>query len=233
VTGVAAPSSIDLVAVLDALRRKRRVFSSEADFQLALGWEIQIAHPEARLRMEYRPAYLDRRGYLDIWAAGAGWTAAIELKYFTRALDRIVDGERFELLNQGAQDISRYDFVRDLERVEAVARAQPGVRGLALALTNDSSYWRPRTYPRSTIDAPFRLHEGSTLSGRLEWASSAGAGTTRGREKAHVLHGTYQLHWADYSEVATGPAGTFRYLLVEASAQALGRDMPDLTEAPG
>jgi len=218
VTGVSEARPLDLVAVLDALRRKRRVFSSEADFQLALGWEIQIAHPEARLRMEYRPAYLDRRGYLDVWAAGPGWTAAIELKYFTRALDLVVDGERFELLNQGAQDINRYDFVRDLERVESVTRAQPGVRGYALALTNDSSYWRPPTYPRSTIDAAFRMHEGSTLSGQLEWASSAGAGTTRGRDKAHLLRGTYRLHWADYSQVAPGPAGAFRYLLVEASA---------------
>jgi hypothetical protein len=218
VTGVAATSSLDLVAVLDALRRKRPIFSSEADFQLALGWEIQIAHPDARLRMEYRPAYLDRRGYLDLWAAAPGWTAAIELKYFTRALDQIVDGERFVLLFQGAQDVSRYDFVRDLERVESVARAQPGVRGYALALTNDSSYWRQPTYPRSTIDAAFRLHEGSTLSGQLGWASHAGAGTTRGRDKLHLLHGTYRLQWADYSQVAPGPAGTFRYLLVEASA---------------
>jgi hypothetical protein len=208
-------SSLDFVAVLDALRRKRRVFSSEADFQLALAWEIQIAHPEARLRLEYRPAYLDRRGYLDVWAAGAGWAAAIELKYFTRALDVTVDGERFELLTQGAQDISRYDFVRDVERVEAVVRAQPGARGFALALTNDSSYWRQPTQARATIDGAFRLHEGSSLSGRLAWSPAAGAGTTRGRERAHVLQGTYRLRWADYSEVAPGPGGTFRYLLVE------------------
>lgn len=94
------------------------------------------------------------------------------------------------------------------------------VRGYALALTNDSSYWRPPTVPRATIDAAFRLHEGATLSGQLGWAPHAGAGTTRGRDKVHRLHGAYRLHWADYSEVAPGPAGTFRYLLVEASAPA-------------
>jgi len=207
---------LDLAAMMRTLAAKRPIFNSEADFQLALGWEIQLAHPAARLRMEYRPAYLDRRGYLDLWAADAGWTAAIELKYFTRALDLVVGGERFELLNQGAQDISRYDFVRDVERVESVVRAQPGVRGYALALSNDSSYWRVPAYSRTTIDAAFRLHEGSTLNGRLAWATSAGAGTTRGRDKEHLLHGTYPLNWADYSRVADGPAGTFRFLLVEA-----------------
>lgn len=149
--------------------------------------------------------------------AGDGWAAAIELKYFTRALDLVVGGDRFELLHQGAQDISRYDFVRDVERVESVVRAQPGVKGYALALSNDSSYWRVPTYPRTTIDAAFRLHEGSALTGRLAWSASAGAGTTRGRDKEHILRGTYPLHWEDYSRVADGPAGTFRYLLVEAS----------------
>jgi hypothetical protein len=206
--------SVNLRAIMQALAAKRPIFSSEADFQLALGWEIQLSHPAARIRMEYRPAYLDRRGYLDLWAADVGWAAAIELKYFTRALDLVVGGERFELLNQGAQDISRYDFVRDVERIEAVSRAQPGVMGYAIALTNDSSYWRVPTIPRPTIDAAFRIHEGSTLSGRSAWAESAGAGTTRGRDKAHVLHGSYPLRWADYSAVAPGPAGTFRYVLV-------------------
>lgn len=208
---------LDLVEVLRTLAAKRPLFSSEADFQFALGWEIQLAYRSARVRMEYRPVYLDRRGYLDLWVADEDWTAAIEVKYFTRALDLDVGDERFELLNQGAQDISRYDFVRDVERVESVVRAQPGVVGYALALSNDSSYWRVPTAARVTIDAAFRLHEGSTLTGQRTWGALAGAGTTRGRDKAHVLHGTYPLRWRDYSRVADGPNGTLRYLLVEAT----------------
>lgn len=206
---------LDLASTMRTLALKRPIFNSEADFQLALGWEIQLSHPTARLRMEYRPVYLDRRGYLDLWAVDDGWTAAIELKYFTRALDLVLNGERFELLNKGAQDVSRYDFVRDVERVESVVRAKPGVVGYALALSNDSSYWRVPTNPRATIDAAFRLHEGSMLTGQLAWATAAGAGTTRGRDKAHVLQGRYPLHWSDYSRVADGPAGTLRYVLVE------------------
>jgi hypothetical protein len=208
---------LDLPATLSSLATKRPVFGSEADFQLALAWDIQVAHPSARVRLEYRPAYLDRRGYLDLWVADDGWAAAIELKYFTRSLDLVVDGERFELLNQGAQDISRYDFVRDVERVESAVRAQPGVKGYALALSNDSSYWRIPTASRSTVDAAFRLHEGLVLAGQRAWADGAGAGTTRGRTKPHVLQGRYALRWRDYSQVADGPAGTFRYLLVEVS----------------
>lgn len=207
---------LDLAAVMTALAHKRPIFGSEADFQLALAWEIQLAYPSALVRLEYRPVYLDRRGYLDVWVTDVGWSAAIELKYFTRALDMIVAGERFELLNQGAQDISRYDFVRDVARVESAAQVRPGVAGYALALTNDSSDWRPPTTPRETIDAAFRLHEGVLLAGTLGWGSVAGRGTTRGREKPHELVGAYPLQWHDYSVVTSGPAGTFRYLLVEA-----------------
>ncbi len=209
---------LDLVATMTGLAGPRPVFASEADFQHALAWEIQRVHPSARIRLEFRPAYLDRRGYLDIWVADVDWAAAIELKYFTRALDKVVGDERFELLNQGAQDICRYDFVRDVARVEAVARRTPGVSGYALALTNDSSYWREPQYQRPTIDAAFRLHEGRTLTGLLGWSSDAAPGTTRGRTEVHALTGSYPLHWRDYSRVTDGPAGTFQYLLVEVPA---------------
>ena len=207
---------LDLPGLMRSLAAGRPIFSSEADFQFALAWHIQLAHPSTRLRLEYRPAYLDRRGYIDIWVASDAWTAAIELKYFTRAIDIVVGGERFELLNQGAQDVSRYDFVRDVGRVESVARAQPGVKGYAIALTNDSSYWRTPSVLRSTADAAFRLHEGQTLEGSLAWGATAGPGTMRGRTTPHEIVGRYALGWRDYSEIAPGPAGIFRYLLVEA-----------------
>jgi hypothetical protein len=205
----------DIIGFMNDLARKRPIFSSEADLQMAFAWEMQLARPSARIRLEYRPAYMDRRGYLDVWVADKDWVAAIELKYFTRALDVVIEGERFELLNQGAQDTSRYDFVRDVARVESVAAAQPGVTGYALALTNDSSYWRAPTRPRATADTAFRLHQGGTITGELAWASMTGPGTMRGRTTAHVLKGSYPLEWRDYSRVADGPAGTLRYLLVE------------------
>jgi hypothetical protein len=205
----------DLSLVMHALSAERPVFGSEADFQMALAWRIQAEHPSARIRLEYRPAFLDRRGFLDVWVTTTEWSAAIELKYFTRALEVVADGEAFTLLNQGGQDLGRYDFVKDVTRVEVVAQNFPRTRGYVVALTNDSTYWRVPTVQRPTIDSSFRLHEGARLFGDVGWASGAG-GTTRGRERPHSLRGTYDLRWRDYSRVADGPAGTFRYLLVEA-----------------
>jgi hypothetical protein len=212
-------SRIDPVELMSDLAGERPVFHSEADFQLALGWLIQQRSPSAKVRLEYRAAYLDRRGYLDLWIVDGEAATAIELKYFTRPFEGAVDGEQFVLLNQGAQDISRYDFVRDVERVESVVDHGLATSGFAIALTNDSSYWRTPAIPRETADGAFRLHEGRTLEGTLGWSPSTGAGTMRGREKAHELRRRHHIEWHDYSRRGAAPGQTFRYALVRIAAE--------------
>ena len=46
---------MNIAAVMDTLRAKRTVFHSEADFQFALSWEIQLHYPDASVRLEYPP----------------------------------------------------------------------------------------------------------------------------------------------------------------------------------
>ena len=76
--------------------------------------------------------------------------------------------ERFELPNQGAHDISRHDVVKDVARVERFVEDRVAHSGWAVALSNDSSYWRPGT-KSVPVDAMFRVHEGRQLKGTLEW----------------------------------------------------------------
>jgi hypothetical protein len=64
---------------------------------------------------------------------------AIELKYKTRSLTAALDGEDFHLMSHAAQDLVRYDFFKDLNRIEAFARAGPERTGYAIFLTNDSA----------------------------------------------------------------------------------------------
>src|SRR5207237_4626292 len=91
------------------LRRSRRVFHSEADFQHALALAITASDPEARVRLETRPLPGMR---LDLLVSGPGaGCLAVELKYLTAAWSGEDDGERFTLLGQGAQDIRAYDVV--------------------------------------------------------------------------------------------------------------------------
>jgi hypothetical protein len=57
---------IALETLMADLAAERPLFHSEADFQFALAWLIQRQHPEATVRLEYKPLYVARRGYLDL-----------------------------------------------------------------------------------------------------------------------------------------------------------------------
>ncbi len=197
--------------VLRNLAARRPIFHSEADFQHALAQAIHEADPDIPIRPEYRP-FPDERLYIDVWLGGES-PIAIELKYPTRALDVTVGGEWFVLKDQSAQDLTRYDFLKDVVRVERIASTFPGASGFALLLTNDRSYWVPSSRP-DTIDAAFRLHEGRTVTGELGWSAHAGAGTTRGREEPIAVSGRYDLAWRRYSNVGTGAYSELRYLLL-------------------
>lgn len=197
--------------VLKTLAAQRPVFHSEADFQHALAWAIHEAEPRIPIRLEYKPL-ANERLYVDIWL-GRAPPIALELKYPTRALDVTAHGERFRLRDQSAQDVTRYDFLKDVVRVERIAAEEPGATGFALLLTNDRSYWLPSSRP-DTVDAAFRLHEGRLLTGKLAWAAHAGAGTTKARERPIVVRGHYDLAWRRYAHVGAGSYGELRYLLV-------------------
>ncbi len=202
----------NLLGMIDGLSSLRPIFNMEADFQFALGWEIQKKFPDWSVRFEHKPTNLNDRIFVDLWIKG-DQTYAIELKYKTRKLDVNVKGESFNLLDQSAQDIGRYDFLKDVERLENIVSAHDNVKGYAIILTNDSSYWKSPTF--ETIDAKFRIHDGRVVNGELTWDAKATAGTTLTRTKPIKITGTYKLSWKDYSQVSSTSYGKFRYLLLE------------------
>lgn len=46
---------LDLVAIMRTLAWKRTIFNSDADFQLAIGWETQLARGPHAAFGSYRP----------------------------------------------------------------------------------------------------------------------------------------------------------------------------------
>ncbi|MGI8699913.1 MAG: hypothetical protein ACR2JU_01660 [Nocardioidaceae bacterium] len=198
--------------VLARLALLRPVFHSEADFQQAFAWEARALDPSLHVRLETRPAPGVR---LDLLLRSEDGTAqtAIELKYLVRLWHGDVAGERFELKNQGAQDIRAYDVVKDIVRVEQFVANRPGSNGAVVCLTNESSYWRASGHGRQTNADAFRLHDGTVLEGKRAWGPATGPGSSKGRETPLVLRGRYQVAWRTYSSLA-GIAGEFRSLVV-------------------
>lgn len=209
-------NQFDLHSVLSLLSSERPLFHSEADFQHALAWKVHELFPEAMVRLEYRPVP-NERVYIDIFLTLPTGQLALELKYTTRGHSAIWKGETFTLADQAAQDLHRYDFLKDLVRLQKVAQRDASLSAWAIMLTNDSAYWKVPGR-NDSVDAAFRLHEGRLLQGTLGWDTRAGAGTVRKREAPLELFGRIKLNWRDYSSIGSGTYSRFRYLAVEVQA---------------
>jgi len=204
---------VDVKDVLRVLASERPVFHSEADFQHAFAWEIHQRLPNALIRLELPIPVKGERIHLDVWCAHTDMAFAVELKYKTRRTAVRLGQEQFALKDQSAQDLGRYDFIRDVQRLEQVVEGRENTTGYAVLLTNDSAYWgQPR---QQSIYAHFSLHHGRLIQGSLQWGAGASAGTKRGREKPLILHGRYAVNWTDYSRPTPNPYGLFRYLMIE------------------
>ena len=202
--------------VLSCLKKKRSIFHSEADFQHAFAWEIHEMLPFARVRLE-KPVRVGQRSlHIDVWVNYKDVIVAVELKYKTRGLEVDADDEHYSLKNQGAQEFGRYDFLKDIQRLERVVDQYRDSIGYAVLLTNDSAYWQePRE--EEPVDANFRLHDDRVVKGNLNWGEGAAIGARRGREQLQ-LQGRYQLHWSNYSFVeGHGNYREFRSLVVKVS----------------
>ena len=189
------------------LAKRRPVFHSEADFQFALAWEIQKRHPKVDMRLEY-PVPLDRvQGRIDIWLEDSA--TAVELKYWTHKATLTNHAERFEFAD-GAPVWERYEFWKDVARIERLISDGPAKAGYVIALTHSQGFWNG--VGAGTVDEAFRIFNGRTVSGRLDWAPHTGAGTRQDHEEPHELRGSYLTRWHEYS-----PLG-FRYLLIDVRA---------------
>lgn len=210
------PKLFEVDIVMNALRRKRAVFHSEADFQFAFAWETKLIYQQVEVRLETHPRdHPQLRLDLQILDIANGDLIAIELKYLTRAwsgIDELARDEAFELKNHGAHDHRRYDVVKDIHRIERFIQADPSWRGFAVVISNDAAYWEQPIGLVQSNDAAFRIHDGASLSGDRKWAAQTAS--TKDRYTTLGLGGRYLLKWIDYSKVDATSAGTFRSLTV-------------------
>ena len=207
---------LNINEVMTELAKTRPIFHSEADFRFALALQIREMMPDSQIRLEFP---LQEEVYLDIWIPNQ--QMAIELKYKKKKLIALYPNEVFTLKEQGAQDNGRYDFLKDIERVESAKR------GFAVILTNEPSYWKEDSVRQSSNHYDFRIHEGRELSGEIKWVDPEARSAKDGKRQNPInLSGSYNLQWKDYSEIPRihpqisyqGNHRKFRYLAVAVGA---------------
>lgn len=211
----------DIDSMIQELGQSRPIFHSEADFQHALAWLIHEHYPTSRVRLEVNPYKDGQRAYIDILLRIDDVLIPIELKYKTRTFNTSYGDEDFHLLNQSAHPLGRYDFIKDIVRLERFVETHPRSVGFAIFLSNDPAYWQVAKHT-GKIDDKFRIHEGSSLNGNLGWGEMTG-GTSRKRSKELALADDYPLNWHNYSTLEDSSSGQFRYLLLPIVNQDITR----------
>ena len=227
----------DLESVLNELSEEREIFVSEADFQLALAWKIKEKYNDVKVRCEYPLQVGKEYMHVDIMVIREGEWIPIELKYKTAAIEKntkkgiIIDGEKYSVKNQSAQDIGRYDYLRDIERIERIINSKIGKdrfeKGYTIIISNDPLYRRKPQYKKQEKGKQlpnyyqFSIHESNEgekahrIIKNPNWHECTGDGTKKGREHKIHLKGSYICKWKTYSKIDASINNEFKYLLHE------------------
>lgn len=129
--------------------------------QLALAWHIQTSHPDAEIRLERR-LLSNPTVALDILLRLDGLRLGLELKYLKADLALELDGEAF-VLRPGAPDVERYDFLKDVMRLERLRHEELIDAGCALLLSNETAFGGSRR----ALQPPRLRPSACTMAGAL------------------------------------------------------------------
>lgn len=185
---------MNLLAVIESLRRKCPIFHSEADFQFALAWKIHQEYSDVEIRLEVS-CNTSIKGRVDIVVQFNGTVFPIELKYLKKKLLFQVNGEQFSLVD-GAHDIDMHDCIKDIARLETFQSQMNGfTAGCAVWLTNDAAYWNPE-YNASYYSA-FHTPQGEVKTGAMAYAAGAKLNSNIEYGSPITLSGSYDVHWND------------------------------------
>lgn len=176
-------------------------YLSEASVQLKMGIEI-FKRCYIEPRMEYgvrRDDGSGKKDFLDILFHDGPKKIGIELKYKTRRKDG------FHFTNQGAQNNGKYDFIKDICRLERFKAKRIIDVGFAVFLTNDETYWSPAE--RGSMVKPFDLVSGNELKRRYvaKW---------KGRSASIKLDNSYKIRWHHSHERETADIAGFSFCIV-------------------
>ena len=206
-----------------AMSELGQVYHSEDHFKLGLAAELAKMYGDERVRLEWTPA---TNAQVDIGIRRGDVTIPVELKYKTKkgTVEDDAFDETFVLTSDGAHTKVHYRLFRDVRRVEEIV-AEQGRYGYFVLLTNDSNYWSPGHSTDALYD-DFRVHEGRTVEGTLEWREVKDWIRNNGMADPIELSGRYRMEWSSYEyrdDISVSDNPEFRLLVVRVDAT----DSPD------
>ena len=202
-----------MINSMSSLAQRRPVFHSEDDYKFELAQELAIQDNEFDVRLE-KPKiikmqkkngiYINKRCPIDIILRKNNIEYPVELKYKTRESYYQIDDELFELTNHGACDTGRYNFRKDIYRVEQYLKNNPiADGGIVIFLTNESKYMDDVS-EKDSLDRNYSIHQNAKISKiDKDWnydALPCKKYRFYKREKLYKNTDNGTLHWTSESE---------------------------------
>ena len=211
----------ELAKIVNDMGNRKNVYTCEAQFQFDLADEIRTFLNEKTgvyiVYVEYPQMIVNRTVHYDIVIESTNVDpheyCVIELKYKTVAMQNAsCYGQPCTLKTHAAQSLGRYDFYKDIERIEncSLNTDRHTAKGYAILLTNDKCYWTKNGANR--LYQAFSLQDRTTISqGIKSWPTNIKVSSIgNNRNKCISLKNTYNLNWVQW-----GNSVNFKYLLLE------------------
>lgn len=158
-----------------------QIFISEKDLVFCFGLFLHKKFPDATIKFEfpftiaysYNSKVVNvkdkdkcKSGYLDLYVILNEKTYGFEFKYKTKEMSVQNDLLSFKLKNQGAQDLLRFEFRKDIHRLEYLKQNtnKPKIDiGFAILLSNDNTLYNNEE--KETADIELRFSDEIPIQG--------------------------------------------------------------------
>ena len=209
----------DMDLIVNKLKQKRKVFVSEADFQLELAWVIKENYPDAKIRLEYPPSF-DLNMHIDILVViDNKWYPLAEFANNRDTRKRTLTAKRGTIYSSKgevlAKDVNSYLYLKDIMRIEKVRNNINNFgNGYTMFITNDLSYMK-KPLKDNCVYREFSLEDRIVKKGKMFWSKNASKGTMKNCEEPIILNDSYNINWKCYSKLDNENTGTFIYVINE------------------
>jgi hypothetical protein len=206
---------------LGRLEKKKRLFHSESHLSAWLTVTLkQMLGLSSMPKLQKAGFYSEnKRLLLDMLFDHRGREYAVELKYARGPMGRggplPYKGDVYYAPKSGAaDDITRFNFLKDVMRLESEIPRRDNSVGFALLLTNRRTLWEKGDETRN--DTAFFLHDGIP-QGTLKWKWTPSPETRRRAGDGPLkINGNYSsAKWRTYTKIPELENEMFRYLLVK------------------
>ena len=205
-----------IIKAMNTLSKKEQIFHSEADFQFRLGWELKVIDNSLEIVMERPYSNFSKRVHIDLIIIDTpnNKKYAIELKYATKFLKYTDKNDSYSLTNHNAQNQKRYDFYRDISRVEKLIQDKEINEGYTILLTNDLSYLLPHNGGASKLNFS---DNHSIAPGSYKLDDTASETDKKGRTNPIKINQTISCNWKTYIDKLKGSKENqiFKYLILQ------------------